>query len=154
VRSRESSKAVWRDGWYCIAHEVTWRELDGIGHVNNAVYFTWFEWARTRYWLDLMEVGRPGPQSIDFIVAHARCDFLAQLSLRDLIETRVRIGEVRNSSFDFHNEIVTTDGTIAARGMVVAVLYDWNGNRNRNVSQALKERIRRFQREEARDADG
>jgi acyl-CoA thioester hydrolase len=139
---------MWREGWYTVVHEVTWRELDGIGHVNNAVYFTWFEWARTRYWLDLMEIDRPGPQSIDFIVAHARCDFLAQLNLADPIESRVRIGEMRNSSFDFHNEIVTGDGTVAAKGMVVAVLFDWNDNRNKALSEEMRTRIRRFQGEE------
>lgn len=140
--------AGWRDGWYVIPHEVTWRDLDGRGHVNNAVFFTYFEWARTRFWLELMGERDPGPDSIGFIVAHASCDFHRQLSLLDAIETRVRIGEIRNSSFEFLNEIVTSSSEIAATGRVVAVRFDWTRNEKMAVDENMRERIRRFQNQE------
>lgn len=140
--------AQWRDGWYRVPYEVTWRDLDGLGHVNNAVYFTFFEWARTRYWLDLMEVAAPGPRSIAFIVAHASCDFRRQIGLLQRIEIRVRIGEIRTSSFDFEYEIEDSGGEIAATGKVVAVHFDWERNTKIPVGDALREKIRRFQREE------
>ncbi|MDX1583285.1 MAG: acyl-CoA thioesterase, partial [Thermoanaerobaculia bacterium] len=119
-----TTTAEWRDGWYRVPYEVTWRDLDGVGHVNNAVYFTFFESARIAYWLDLLEVERPGPDSIGFIVAHASCDFRAQLGLRQKIEIRVRVGEIRNSSFDFLYEIATEAGDLAATGKVISVLFD------------------------------
>ena len=47
----------WRDGWYVVPMEVSWRDLDAIGHVNNAVYFSYFEWARTKYWFASRQAG-------------------------------------------------------------------------------------------------
>ncbi|HEY0592446.1 MAG TPA: acyl-CoA thioesterase, partial [Thermoanaerobaculia bacterium] len=58
----------WRDGWHIVPWQVTWRDLDAAGHVNNAVFLTYFEWGRTRYWMEL-HGGANGPESIGFIVA-------------------------------------------------------------------------------------
>lgn len=137
----------WKDGWYVVPHEVTWRDLDGIGHVNNAVYFSYFEWARTKYWLALHEVSDdPGPSHLDFIVARAECDFRRQLSLSEIIEIGVRIGEMRRSSFDFVYEIRMWDGgEIAATGKVVMVLFSWKSNTKRLITEELRERIAKFQ---------
>lgn len=143
-----TSKAGWTDDWYVVPYDVTWRDLDGLGHVNNAVYLTYFEWARTRYWLDLAGAEEPGPTSIPFIVAHASCDFRLQLNLLDPIEIGARIGEVRNSSFDFEHRIVKATGEVAATGRVVAVMFDWERNEKIVIDEALRERIRGFQTRE------
>jgi hypothetical protein len=42
----------WSDGWYVVPHQAIFRDLDAIGHVNNAVFFTYFEWARALFWFD------------------------------------------------------------------------------------------------------
>jgi acyl-CoA thioester hydrolase len=124
--------------------EVTWRDLDAIGHVNNAVYFSYFEWARTKYWFDLN--GRVGTRDLDFIVAHAECDFRRQLSLAEQIDVCVRIDGIRNSSFDFVYEIRTGHGgEVAATGKVTAVLYSWHRAEKMQFSPELREKIRRFQ---------
>ncbi|MBW3671542.1 MAG: acyl-CoA thioesterase [Acidobacteria bacterium] len=140
-----TSRAGWRDEWYVVPYEVTWRDLDGLGHVNNAVYFTYFEWARTRYWFDLMGIDEPGPTSIGFIVAHASCEFRLQLTLLQSIGIGVRTGEIRDSSFDFHYRVLTESGEVAATGKVVAVLFDWERNQKIRIEQSLREKIRRFE---------
>ena len=141
----------WRDGWYVVPHEVTWRDLDGIGHVNNAVFFTYFEWARTKYWFDLHnKASQPdlGAADLNFIVAHAECDFLHQLGLSTIIEIRVRIAEMRRSSFDFAYEIRTrTEGELAATGKVVAVLYEWKSAKKVSIGDELRRAVRAFQHE-------
>jgi acyl-CoA thioester hydrolase len=141
------AESGWRDGWYIVPHEVTWRDLDGIGHVNNAVYFTYFEWARTRYWFDLHGLGDSPrtPNDLTFIVARAECDFRAQLALSERIEIRVRIGEMRGSSLDFIYEIRKRDGVIAALGTVVVVLYSWEKNSKLPIDSLLRQKVERFQ---------
>ncbi|MGA7613929.1 MAG: thioesterase family protein [Thermoanaerobaculia bacterium] len=134
----------WRDGWYVVPWEVTWRDVDAMGHVNNAVYFTYFEWARTKYWMALEGIG--DPHDIGFIVAHAACDFRAELSLLERIEIRVRIGSIGTSSLEFQSEIASeTGGKIAATGRVVVVLFDWASRAKIPVSEELRGRIERFQ---------
>jgi len=128
-----------------VPYTVMWRDLDGLGHVNNAVYLTLFELARTRYWIDLRGGSGHDVRAIEFIVARAECDFKLQLSLLDEIELCTRVGEIRNSSFDFFYEIKRQNGDVAATGTVVVVLFDWEKNQKRIISQELKEEIRKFE---------
>src|SRR4051812_1997331 len=96
------------------------RDVDAFGHVNNAVYLSYFEWARARMWFDL--TGAAGrPTDIGFIVARAEIDFIAQIGLEP-VEIRVRVAEMRNTSFDTVYEIRLDDGKLAATGKVVVVL--------------------------------
>lgn len=133
----------WRDGWFILPCEVTWRDLDAIGHVNNAVYFSYFEWARTKYWFEL--TGGSTATDLGFIVARAECDFRLELGLTEMIEIGVRIGELRNSSLDFVYEIRKGTGAIAATGKVVVVLMDWKTKSKLQVTAELRARIQEFQ---------
>lgn len=127
----------WRDGWYVVPYQVVFRDIDAFGHVNNAVYFTYFETARTMLWQEL--TGARGPRGIGFIVARAECDFRHQIGMEP-IEICVRIGEMRRTSLDFDYEIRRADGgALAATGKVVVVMFDWD----RNSKVAISDEFRR-----------
>ena len=126
--------------------QVIFRDLDAFGHVNNAVFFTYFEWARTQMWLEL--TGRHDVRGVTFIVARAECDFRLQLELEP-IEVRVRIEDMRTTSFDWVSEIRKTDGQqIAATGKVVVVLFDWEKQSKVPISDSLRAAVRKFQKTE------
>jgi acyl-CoA thioester hydrolase len=131
-------RGEWRDGWYVIPYHVLFRDLDAFGHVNNAVFLTYFEWGRTLMWFNLLGWGEA--RDIDFVVARVECDYKRQVSLEP-IEIAVRISEVRTSSFDFLQEIRTTGGAVAAAGRVVVVLYDWARQSKVPVSDELRRTI-------------
>lgn len=133
----------WSSGWHLVPVEVAWRDLDAARHANNAVFLTWFETGRTRYWLDLNGGSRPG--DIGFIVARAECDFIQQLSLGDRVFIATRVSEMRRSSFDFLTEIRTERGDLAARGKVIAVLFSWEKNETLPIPDDLRERVHALQ---------
>ncbi|HEX6178277.1 MAG TPA: thioesterase family protein [Thermoanaerobaculia bacterium] len=129
----------WRDGWYVVPHQVIFRDLDGIGHVNNSVFFTYFEWSRTVLWFDMM--GGREPHDLGFIVARAECDFRQQIGMES-IEIRVRIGEMRTTSLDFLYEIRKSGGGIlAATGKVVVVMFDWEKGSKVPVSDDFRKKV-------------
>ncbi len=129
-------RGAWRDGWYVVPHHVVFRDLDPFGHVNNAVFLTYFEWARTLLWFEI--TGRRGARELDFIVARAECDFKKQLDLEP-IEICARIGAIRNTSFDFHHEVRANGGTeVAATGKVIVVLFDWARQSKSVISDELR----------------
>lgn len=137
--------AGWKDGWFVLPHEVIWQDIDAMGHVNNAVYFQYFETARTKYWFVLND-GR-AIRDLGFIVARAECDFHAELGLLDPIEIGVRVGEMRNSSLDFVYEVRhSVTGTVAATGKVVVVLFSWEDRRKIPIDDDLRRRITEFQK--------
>jgi acyl-CoA thioester hydrolase len=133
------ARGTWRDGWYVVPHQVIFRDVDAFGHVNNAVYFTYFEWARTLLWFEIAGFG--GPTDIGFIVAHAECDFKKQIGL-EAIEICIRVGALRNTSFDTHYEIRRNGGVeIAATGKVTVVLFDWAGNAKIAISDDVRVKL-------------
>jgi len=132
-------RGTWREGWYVVPHQVVFRDVDAYGHVNNAIYFSYFEWARTLLWFELAGYG--GATDIGFIVAQAQCDFKRQIALEP-IEICIRLGEARNSSFDTHYEIRKNDGReVAATGKVTVVLYDWETQTKKPISDELRRKI-------------
>src|SRR5437763_6716181 len=98
-----TDNARWQDGWFIVPWQVIFRDVDSFGHVNNAVYLSYFEWARAQMWFDLTGAkGEPG--DIGFIVARAEVDFLTEIAMEP-IEIRVRVGAMRTTSIGTHYKI-------------------------------------------------
>ena len=129
-----------KDGWYVVPWQVIFRDLDAFGHVNNAVYLSYFEWARAKLWFEL--TGGANARDISFIVARAEIDFKAPIVLEP-IEIAVRVGEMRTTSFDTLYEIRNKNGKqLAATGRVVLVLFDWKRNAKLPIPDDLREKVR------------
>jgi acyl-CoA thioester hydrolase len=134
----------WDGGWYVVPWQVIFRDIDTFGHVNNAVYLTYFEHARTSMWLAL--TGGADARDVGFIVVRTECDFRHQLAMEP-IEIRVRIGDMRTTSFDTLYEIRTAGGRqVAATGRVVVVLFDWKKNHKTTITDELRDKVRMFQK--------
>jgi len=141
-----TDNARWQDGWFVVPWQVIFRDVDAFGHVNNAVYLTYFEWARARMWFAL--TGAAGVSSdIGFIVARAEIDFKLQIEMEP-IDICIRISEMRNTSFDTVYEIRKgSNGLVAATGRVVVVLFDWKSQTKMPISDELRRKVRAFQQE-------
>ena len=134
-----ADSARFEDGWYIVPWQVIFRDVDAFGHVNNAVYLTYFEWARAQLWFAL--TGAAGlPTDIGFIVARAEIDFKLQIEMEP-IDICIRISEMRTTSFDTVYEIRLGGGQLAATGKVVVVLFDWNEQRKIPISDELRQKV-------------
>ena len=138
---KQPAQAVsgWKDNWYVVPYQVVFSDIDAFGHVNNAVYFTYFETARTHLWQEI--TGTSGPRDIGFIVARAECDFRHQIGMEP-IDICVRIGEMRNTSLDFEYEIRKDGGNVvAATGKVVVVMFDWEKQAKTPIGADFRRRL-------------
>lgn len=63
--------------------EVRWRDLDAMGHVNNAVYFTYLEQTRVHYLRELGFVSS-APYPYTRLVARGHHDLRARIEQRRL----------------------------------------------------------------------
>src|SRR3954470_17703950 len=86
---------------------VRFRDCDAMGHVNHAVYFTYFEQGRLTFWREV--TGAPSPHT-RVIIARAECDYRAPAHFGDALEVRIGIGEIGRSSFTLTYEIVRLAG--------------------------------------------
>lgn len=86
---------------------LRWGDMDAIGHINNTVYFRFFEQARVE-WIDLF------PQELDqnpayVVIVHTECSFLKELKAPGSVEIKVFAGEVGRSSLLQRYEMRRTD---------------------------------------------
>jgi acyl-CoA thioester hydrolase len=126
--------------------EVRFRDCDAMGHVNNSVYFTYFEQCRLLFWRKL--TGAPNPLT-SIILAHAECDFRAPAHFGDPLEVRTRLAAIGRSSVTMTYDLVNlgTNQTVA-EGKAVLVSYDYQTRASRPLppgTRALLEEVQRAQ---------
>jgi acyl-CoA thioester hydrolase len=106
---------------------VRFRDCDAMGHVNHAVYFTYFEQCRFALWRHLG--GGSGLPGAGTIMVHAECDYRAPAFVHDELEIGVRLTAIGRSSFTFEYEIVNVAaGRPVAVGKTVNVTYDYQAD--------------------------
>ena len=135
--------------------EVRFADLDAMGHVNNAVYLTYFEQARLAFWLAIHPHLAPGeafePARIGFVVARAECDYTSPVRLGEKLLVGCRASDFGSSSFSFDYRIVAAGGSVdaemrlVASGRTVQVTWDWATGKKMPLSEELRKRIEAFQ---------
>lgn len=107
--------------------ETRYADYDTKGHINNAVYLTYFEIARTRAWLDAVQ----GSDDAPFILAEASVRFVRPGMIGMPLDIEVTTSEVRNKAWVWKYRILDArDGGLVAEGQTVQVMYDYDTRRS------------------------
>ena len=123
--------------------EVIFRDVDSMGHVNNAVYFTYLETARIKYFREL--TSRPDLEHMNMIVARATCDYKAPAFLSEHLNVGVAVTRFGNKSFDFTYRIIAGDGRLIATAKTVQVAYDYQADRPMALPAAFEAAVLDYQ---------
>ncbi|WP_026370772.1 acyl-CoA thioesterase [Kallotenue papyrolyticum] len=127
---------------YSLPITVAFRDLDALGHVNNAVYLTYFEHARIGYGLRL--IGSDSLRDLAFIVAEATVTYLRPAYYGDELEVGARITEIGTKSFVMEYGLWRrADGELIARGRTVQVWYNYAAGRSERVPDAFRAAVAR-----------
>jgi len=102
---------------------VRFRDLDPMGHVNNAVFLTYLEQARVAFFSE-MGAGS-GLEDMNMVVARVEIDFKAPVRLGQEVAISVRASRFGTKSFDLDYEL-RVDGELVAVAKSVQVAYDYN----------------------------
>ena len=124
---------------------VIFRDVDAMGHVNNAVYFTYMETARTNFFMN--ELGLSTPGELPLIVAQASCTYRMAARFGDRLITTVFVSRIGIKSFDLDYRITTLKGDPIADGKTVMVTYDYISKVATKIPPALREVIQKYHRE-------
>lgn len=129
---------------FTIEQPVVWRDLDALGHVNNAVYATYFENARLEYITQLHQGDHLFLRKL--ILADLQITFKSPAFLRERLVIGVRVSEIRTSSFVVESQIVEKEtGRLVATSQAVLVHYDYDVNRSKPVAPELRAVTSRFE---------
>lgn len=122
--------------------EVAWGDMDAFGHVNNTVFFRYFESTRIAYMRAIEAMGEGHSDGFLPVVASARCDFLAPVVFPDTVVGKTRVSRLGNSSFDMAYELMSQgQGRTVARGEATVVNIDPTNGKSRPLPSALRSRI-------------
>ena len=120
---------------------IRFSDMDAYGHVNNAVYLTYFEIARSNYWRDIIgwNWGENG-----IILGRSEINYLKPLTLNDEIACYVRTTRIGNSSFDVAHVLVkiTSNGEeICTTGKTVCISYDYSANKSVPIPKPQRQKM-------------
>jgi acyl-CoA thioester hydrolase len=105
---------------------VQWSEMDALGHVNNARFFSWFESARIALF-QRIGVATSGPSATGPILATTTCDFLRAVVYPASLGVSVRVTRIGETSITMEYEVTDeASAELYARGSSVAVLVDYS----------------------------
>ncbi len=118
---------------YHLALRATLRDTDGVGHVNNAVYLTWTEEARTAYALE--RCGLSSLSELDFILAAAQLDYRSPVELNEIVDLWCGPSRVGARSWEMRYEgRARGDGRLVFEARTVQVHYDYRERRSAPIS--------------------
>ncbi len=124
---------------------VRFKDIDALGHVNNAVMLTYVETARVPYMVTLgVRSPRAGIGDVAFIVAHLSCDFRRPILYGQHVEVGTRVERVGKSSMRLEHR-VETDGELAAEGHCVLVYYDYAADHSIPITPEMVSKIESFE---------
>jgi acyl-CoA thioester hydrolase len=120
--------------------EVRFRDVDALGHVNNAVYLTYLESARIAWWLRL--TGRSGLAGMDVILARVEIDYRSPAVYGEGLEVTVRCVSFRRSSLVMTQRITERrTSRLVAEARKVLVHYDFEAQRATPLPPDLRRRL-------------
>jgi acyl-CoA thioester hydrolase len=120
---------------------IRYGDLDPQGHVNNAVFATYFEGGRVAMFRQPdLGIGVPGAT---FVLARTEIDFLRELNWPGAVEVGTAVAEFGRTSFKV-DQALFRDGVCAAAGRATLVLIDHATRRSRPLPDDLIARLSRW----------
>ena len=121
-----------------------WMDNDVYGHINNVVYYSFFDTAVNRYLieqdvLDILESSAIG------LVIETQCQYFSPIAYPDMIHVGLKVAHLGNSSVKYEVAIFKNEDDLAsAMGYFVHVYVDRKTNKPIPIPQDVREVLRKL----------
>lgn len=122
---------------------VRWGDMDALGHVNNARFFTYDEDVRLGFFNQLMAKDARFWKDYGLILAHIGCDFVAQVRAPSTLEVCYGVARIGSKSFETR-AFMYDQGALAARTKAVVVWYDYVAQATLAIPDEVRQRLQRY----------
>ncbi len=112
-----------------------------MGHVNNAVYASYFENGRVAFFRENFEVN--GATDFPFILARLEIDYRRPVMIGDELVLGLRVAAMGTTSFSFEYRL-TANGAVAAEGRSVQVAFDYKRGVKRPLDPDFRSHLEPF----------
>lgn len=130
---------------------VAWGEMDALRHVNNIVYFRYFESVRMAYFGEVGFWDHMGETGVGPILASTQCRFRLPLEYPDTVSVGARVTNVEQDRFLMEYLVVShRHARVAAEGSGLIVVYDYREKRKAPLPDEIRKRIQQVESRAAR----
>lgn len=105
--------------------DVSSRDTDALGHVNNTSIPLWFETSRNPLYKIFNPTMELNPKTWNLIMVHTEFDYLDQIFFGKTIEIRTYVEKIGNTSVTVYQEAWQEDN-LTAKGKAILVQFDFN----------------------------
>jgi acyl-CoA thioester hydrolase len=122
--SSRSSPDARTDYRHFLSIQTRWHDNDAYGHVNNVVYYGWFDTVVNEFLIarGMLDIERG---SVIGLVVETRCSYFSELAFPVHVHAGLRVGHLGTSSVRYEIGIFAADATLAsAQGHFVHVYVD------------------------------
>jgi acyl-CoA thioester hydrolase len=121
---------------------VAWGDMDAYQHVNNTVYFRYFEHVRLEYLQRLRWLEYQQATGVGVILAAIEARFRRPLTYPDTLQLAARIPDLGEDRFTVEHRIVSRRlGEVAAEGKGTMVAFDYRQQKKVPIPQEMRQRI-------------
>lgn len=121
-----------------------WMDNDVYGHVNNVVYYSYFDTVVNQYLIEQGVLDIERSQVIGLVV-ETRCQYFAPLTFPDVVSAGLRVARLGNSSVRYEIGLFRNEDEAAcAQGHFIHVYVDRASRRPATLPQAMRAALERI----------
>nr|MDP2189958.1 thioesterase family protein [Rhodoferax sp.] len=106
-----------------------WIDNDAYGHVNNVVYYSWFDTAVNAYLIEQGVLDIQHGETIGLVI-ETQCNYFAPLAFPQTVEAGIRVARLGSSSVRYEVGLFAQDAPLtAAKGHFIHVYVDKQSRR-------------------------
>ncbi|MBC3884425.1 acyl-CoA thioesterase [Undibacterium griseum] len=132
-------------------HDITtrWMDNDAYGHVNNVVYYSWFDTIVNQFLISNQVLDVEKSEVIGLVI-ETQCNYFSSVAFPEKVVAGVAVSKLGNSSVRYEVGIFKENEDIAsAQGHFVHVYVDRSNRRPVPIPSALRQILESIQREAA-----
>jgi acyl-CoA thioester hydrolase len=125
-----------------LTQDLIWGDMDAYLHINNTVYFQFFETARMVYFDKIGVFEHKERTQVGPILASTRCDFRAPLAVPDTIRITAIIEDIKHNRFTMKHIVHSEKlDKVAAEGEGLIVFYDYKRGKSCEIPKVILKSI-------------
>lgn len=129
--------------------QLRFNDVDKFGHVNNTVYFTYYDLGKTDYFATVYPALDWDKDGV--VLVHLEADFLSQITVAGKIEVQTAVTGMGNKSLTFLQRVIDTETKeIKCLCKSILVAFDQEKHESIEIPEDWKEAICAFERRDLR----
>lgn len=120
---------------HTIPVQMRFNDVDVLGHINNSVYFTYYDLGKSNYFTTVRR-GKLDWTRPDVVIANVNCNFYAPIYFGEPVAVTTRVESIGEKSFKVHQRLVNTvNNEVKSECLTVMVAFDLQTKKSMRLPQ-------------------